>query len=140
VDNFAGRVAGFLREKRVIVFQGFGYRVRTLHGLAHDIVRERPSLVGLSESFQIIDERIANQIRSEAARAWLHANPYALDDYLKPDLEEYKRERVRRHDLLELVASIAYSVIRYAKDQLISPEDLRQQLDGLSLPLSTWLK
>jgi DNA helicase II / ATP-dependent DNA helicase PcrA len=135
VDNFAGRVAGFLREKRVIVFQGFGYRVRTLHGLAHDIVRERPSLVGLSESFQIIDERIANQIRSEAARAWLHANPYALDDYLKPDLEEYKRERVRRHDLLELVASIAYSVIRYAKDQLISPEDLRQQLDGLSLPL-----
>jgi DNA helicase II / ATP-dependent DNA helicase PcrA len=135
VDNFAGRVAGFLREKRVVAFPGFGYRVRTLHGLAHDIVRERPSLVGLSESFQIIDERIANQIRSEAARAWLHANPYALDDYLKPDLEEYKRERVRRHDLLELVASIAYSVIRYAKDQLISPEDLRQQLDGLSLPL-----
>jgi DNA helicase II / ATP-dependent DNA helicase PcrA len=135
VDNFAGRVAGFLREKRIVAFPGFGYRVRTLHGLAHDIVRERPSLVGLSESFQIIDERIANQIRSEAARAWLHANPYALDDYLKPDLEEYKRERVRRHDLLELVASIAYSVIRYAKDQLISPEDLRQQLDGLSLPL-----
>jgi DNA helicase II / ATP-dependent DNA helicase PcrA len=135
VDNFAGRVAGFLREKRIVAFPGFGYRVRTLHGLAHDIVRERPSLVGLSESFQIIDERIANQIRSEAARAWLHANPYALDDYLKPDLEEYKRERVRRHDLLELVTSIAYSVIRYAKDQLISPEDLRQQLDGLSLPL-----
>jgi DNA helicase II / ATP-dependent DNA helicase PcrA len=91
--------------------------------------------VGLSESFQIIDERVANQIRSEAARAWLHANLYALDDYLKPDLEDYKRERVHRHDLLELVASIAHSVIRYAKDQQISPEDIRRQLDGLSLSL-----
>ena len=37
-----------------------GYRVRTLHGLAHDIVRERPEPVGLANDFQIIDEREAD--------------------------------------------------------------------------------
>ena len=135
VDNFAGRVAGFLREKRLITLPGFGYRVRTLHGLSHDIVRERPSLVGLSDNFQIIDERAANQIRSEASRAWLYSNLNALDDYLKPDFDENKLERIRRHDLLELVTNIVYSVIRYAKDQQITPEYLQRQLDTLPVPL-----
>jgi len=32
-----------------------GYRVRTLHGLAHDILRERPALLGLPEDFDIVD-------------------------------------------------------------------------------------
>jgi len=31
--------------------------VRTLHGLAHDIVREKPASVGLETQFSIIDER-----------------------------------------------------------------------------------
>lgn len=135
VDNFAGRVAGFLRKKQLIALPGFGYRVRTLHGLSHDIVRERPSLVGLSDNFQIIDERAANQIRSEASRTWLYSNLNALDDYLKPDFDENKLERIRRHDLLELVTNIAYSIIRYAKDQQITPEFLKRQLDTLPVPL-----
>jgi DNA helicase II / ATP-dependent DNA helicase PcrA len=135
VDNFAGRVADFLRNEQLIAYPGFGYRVRTLHGLAHDIVRERPSLVGLSDNFQIIDERAANQIRSEAARAWLLSNLNSLDDYLNPELDEYKLERVRRQNLLDMVSNIAISIIRYAKDQQITPEYLRRQIDGLPLPL-----
>ena len=59
-----------------------GYRVRTLHGLAHDIVREKPAVVGLETRFSIIDEREAGFIRKEAVAAWLNANPYFLDDYL----------------------------------------------------------
>lgn len=47
VDNFYLRVNQFVSEEGLIPF--IGYRVRTLHGLAYDIVRERPSLVGLSE-------------------------------------------------------------------------------------------
>jgi len=43
VDNFGRRLGAFLAEQRLIL----GYRVRTLHGLAHDIVRERPALAGL---------------------------------------------------------------------------------------------
>ncbi len=38
VDNFAKRVAAFVRERGLL--PNLGYRVRTLHGLAHDIVRE----------------------------------------------------------------------------------------------------
>ena len=62
VDNFAIRVGDLVKEQGLL--PNLGYRVRTLHGLAHDIVRERPDLIGLSEEFQIIDERTAAQILS----------------------------------------------------------------------------
>ena len=65
VDNFATRIAGFLKESKRL--PGWGYRVRTLHGLAHDIVRERPEAVGLAEDFQIIDESEAGRILNEVA-------------------------------------------------------------------------
>ena len=42
VDNFSTRIKDFLSTPLP-----FGYRVRTLHGLAHDIVREKPAAVGL---------------------------------------------------------------------------------------------
>ncbi|HEX9028007.1 MAG TPA: UvrD-helicase domain-containing protein, partial [Anaerolineales bacterium] len=57
VDNFAARIGALIKERGLLPHAG--YRVRTLHGLAHDIVRERPSLVGLERDFQIIDERAA---------------------------------------------------------------------------------
>ena len=78
VDNFASRVGAFVEGFGLL--PNLGYRVRTLHGLAHDIVRERPELVGLSEDFQIVDERAADQIREDAALAWLRSHPYELDD------------------------------------------------------------
>ena len=60
VDNFANRVGDIIEGRGLIPLN---YRVRTLHGLAHDIVRERPAIAGLSDGFQIVDERIADQIR-----------------------------------------------------------------------------
>jgi superfamily I DNA/RNA helicase len=47
VNNFSTRIAGFIKEQGLL--PDIGYRVRTLHGIAHDIVRERPELAGLSE-------------------------------------------------------------------------------------------
>ncbi|MEE8389213.1 MAG: UvrD-helicase domain-containing protein, partial [Anaerolineae bacterium] len=61
VDNFRGRIAGFIEQRGLLPH--LGYRVRTLHGLAHDIVRERPALVGLADDFQIVDERESDRIR-----------------------------------------------------------------------------
>ena len=52
VNNFASRIEGFIQQYSLI--PGTGYRVRTLHGLAHDIVRERPDLAGLDSQFQIV--------------------------------------------------------------------------------------
>jgi DNA helicase-2/ATP-dependent DNA helicase PcrA len=127
VDNFSSRVSGFIQEHGLLPH--IGYRVRTLHGLAHDIVREKPALVGLEERFSIIDEREADFIRKEAAQAWLQAHPYALDDYLDPGMEDSKRDWVRRQQLPELVDSLALSFIRSAKDRRLAPEDLRRELD-----------
>jgi DNA helicase-2/ATP-dependent DNA helicase PcrA len=127
VDNFAGRVAGFVQERGLLPH--LGYRVRTLHGLAHDIVRERPALVGLADDFQIVDERAADQIRQEAAEAWSRGHPHAADDFLSLALDEGQQERARRAHWPDLVSKIAGSFIRQAKDLQLTPADLRDLLD-----------
>jgi len=123
VDNFTGRIKEFLGLP-----MPFGYRVRTLHGLAHDIVREKPAAVGLEERFTILDEREADFIRKEAAASWLQAHPGELDDYLLADMDEGRREWVRRQQLPDLVAGIALAFIRSAKDNRLTPEKLRRLL------------
>jgi DNA helicase II / ATP-dependent DNA helicase PcrA len=133
VDNFYQRVGRLVRQYDLI--PNLGYRVRTLHGLAHDIVRERPSLVGLDDKFQIIDEREADAIRADVARAWLLNHPLAFQEYLDPELNESKSAHIQRVELPTLVNDIALSYIRYAKDQQLTPEKLRQRLDRLPAPL-----
>ena len=76
VDNFEARIKRFFAEHPLQAL--YKYRVRTLHGLAHDIVREKPSRVGLEDRFSIIDEREAGYIRKDAVNAWLAS--HSLDD------------------------------------------------------------
>lgn len=133
VDNFYQRVSGFVKDRGLL--PGMGYRVRTLHGLAHDIVRERPALVGLEENFQIVDEREAASIRLGAARTWLRSHPEALEAYLDPEIEESKLAWVRRDLLTQLVEEMSQSLIRVAKDLRLTPGRLRQRLDELPVPL-----
>ncbi len=125
VDNFARRVGAFVQEEGLLPY--LGYRVRTLHGLAHDIVRERPALVGLSDGFQIVDQRAADQIRQDAVETWLREHPRAADRFLSLELEEKKSEWVRRAQWPDLVSDIARSFIRLAKDLQVTPDDLDDQ-------------
>jgi DNA helicase-2/ATP-dependent DNA helicase PcrA len=133
VDNFSIRVGELVQELGLL--PNLGYRVRTLHGLAHDIVRERPDLLGLADNFQIIDERIANQIRQEAAQAWLKSNPDAMEAYLNPTLEEHKLDWVRREHIPKKVSEIALAFIRYAKDRQLTPQEIGARLEQLPVPL-----
>jgi DNA helicase-2/ATP-dependent DNA helicase PcrA len=133
VDNFARRVDEYVEQRGLVPH--VGYRVRTLHGLAHDIVRERPALVGLADDFQILDEREAAQILQDAAEAWVSADPYRADDFLDPELDDRKRDWVRREHWPKLVGDIAGSFIRQAKDLQITPGLLRDTLDKLPEPL-----
>src|SRR5512141_269322 len=64
VNSFKARIADIVQTQRGLM-PYVGYRVRTLHGLAHDIVRERPSLVGLAEDFRIVDDRLAATLLRE---------------------------------------------------------------------------
>ena len=130
VDNFSARIKALLA-----LSSSFGYRVRTLHGLAHDIVREKPAAVGLEDRFAIIDEREADSIRKEAATSWLHVHQDNLNDYLDPQLDESKRSWVQRQQLPELVTGIALAFIRSAKDNRLTPEKIRRLLDSAPAPL-----
>ncbi len=130
VDNFKNRIEGFFDNKIQALYK---YRVRTLHGLAHDIVREKPAKVGLEERFSIIDEREAGFIRRESVNAWLAS--HSLDDYLDPALDNSKRDWVKRQQLPDLLDSIALAFIRSSKDRLLTPEKLRLKLDASFAPL-----
>ncbi len=84
VDHFARQVAELVKEGGLL--PNVGYRVRTLHGLANDIVRERPSLVDLDEKFTIVDERDTEEILQETVSSYFRTNAFALDEYLRADL------------------------------------------------------
>ncbi|MFH1909065.1 MAG: UvrD-helicase domain-containing protein, partial [Chloroflexota bacterium] len=110
VDNFEARIKKLFAERPIQAL--YKYRVRTLHGLAHDIVREKPARVGLEERFSIIDEREAEVSRRESVNAWLATQPDCLDDYLDAALDDSKRDWIRRQQLPNLVDSLALAFIR----------------------------
>ncbi|MEO8356233.1 MAG: ATP-dependent helicase, partial [Chloroflexota bacterium] len=130
VDNFETRIKRFFDNPLEALYR---YRVRTLHGLAHDIVREKPARVGLEERFSIVDEREAGFIRRESVNAWLASN--SLDDYLDVSLDNSKRDWVKRDQLPDLMDSLALAFIRSSKDRLLTPESLRAKLDASPAPL-----
>ncbi|MCS6995176.1 MAG: ATP-dependent helicase [Anaerolineales bacterium] len=136
VDNFSARI-GHLVEQRGLI-PHLGYRVRTLHGLAHDIVREKPTLAGLEERFQILDERESEFLIAQAADAWLATHTELLiANYFKNELDDYQRNKAQRESLPDLVHSLAAAFIRSAKNRRLTPETLRQKLDTApSLPLA----
>ena len=126
VENFRSRINESIGALGLL--PGFGYRVRTLHGLSHDIVRERPGLVGLSDDFGIIDDREASAVRDDAVDAWLRANPDAADPYLSRDLEGQRIEWVKGNRWPRLVRNVAAAFIQRAKDLQIAPEVLLERL------------
>jgi DNA helicase II / ATP-dependent DNA helicase PcrA len=130
VDNFSRRVSGFIQESGLL--PDIGYRVRTLHGLAHDIVRERPDLVGLSDRFQIVDEREANEILQNAVQAWLRSHPEMIEQYTSPDVD-LNRDRNALKKWPDLVADVAGAFIRQSKDLQVTPAQIKERMDSLGI-------
>ena len=125
VDNFSKRITEFIKEAGLL--PGMGYRVRTLHGLAHDIVRERPDLVGLSNQFTILDERETAEILRNVAISWLKNHPEFKENYLAVTEGNPPRGEVWE----ELMISMANSTIRVAKDLQITPPMYRKMMEDL---------
>ena len=90
VDNFSQRISSRLKEAGLL--PGMGYRVRTLHGLAHDIIKERPDLAGLNNDFAIIDERETQMILANIAQTYFNLHKDDFVSLLKEDLGEYYGE------------------------------------------------
>jgi len=127
VNSFKKRIADILRHERKLL-PYVGYRVRTLHGLAHDIVRERPALVGLADDFQIVDERVAAAILQDVVRAHLPAWGHLIDTYISPDLSEKQARSVRERDFPILLIDVAQRFIKHAKDLQLPPVPLMEQI------------
>ncbi len=138
VNNFRSRIAEILNRERGLL-PYVGYRVRTLHALAHDIVRERPALVGLAEDFQIIDERVAEGIIHDVAQSLLPGYLEIFSGYLNLASigSDKQRQRIGQHDLPELAVRIAQQFVKHAKNRLLDPVSLRAALvDRADLPLA----
>ncbi len=142
VNSFRSRIAQILgRERGLLPY--IGYRVRTLHGLAHDIVRERPALVGLPEDFQIVDEILAEKIIREVAQTALKRYGGALlNEFInRPAMtSENTLSRVERSDFPDVAVQLALRFIKHAKNLRYDPRSLREKLgaSGQVLPLVTF--
>jgi len=122
VDNFSSRVAQFLKEFNLI--PGIGYRVRTLHGLAYDIVREHPDLIGLDNHFSIADERTCEEILNFCVNSWMNSHPDFLEEYAHSD-HPYQKHI---YNWLTLLRSLGVSFIKQAKDLRLSADDLQLKI------------
>jgi DNA helicase-2/ATP-dependent DNA helicase PcrA len=128
VNNFHRRIRLFLESDYGLI-PDVGYRVRTLHGLAHDIIRERPALLGLADDFQIADEQESSQIMDDIIASWVRTNPEVLDEFISAEIDDKSRAGVARKHWPDLVRSVAAAFISRAKDLQATPAELR-----LSLP------
>ncbi len=134
VTNFARQVNEYVKSDGLL--PGYGYRVRTLHGLANDIVRGRPTAAGLDDQFTILDERESSGILADAVEAWVRRDAEAPDEYLAP---EYARKGYyRTQKWAEELTETARNFIKQAKDDMLTPSDLRDLLAGYrgELPLA----
>lgn len=125
VNSFQARIARLLRDEYGLL-PYVGYRVRTLHGLAHDIVRERPALVGLADDFVILDEKASLEIQRETvlqllSEWWSHLSEY-LDPEISPQAARYQAEQ----HFPDMVAQF----IKRAKDLRQNPDVLKSALQG----------
>lgn len=126
VDNFSNRIDELIEEEGLL--PDVGYRVCTLHTLAHEIVRARPDLVGLTEDFHVIDERQSSEILRDVASSWYSAHRSDLTGYLTDDIANHKRKRVLANQLPDQIRYVAQNAIKYAKSLGFSAEDLQMEL------------
>mgnify|MGYP005850387273 CR=1 FL=1 len=136
VNSFRNRIARLVQQERGLM-PYVGYRVRTLHGLAHDIVRLRPGLVGLSESFEILDERITSAIIRELAEHWIRANSDRLLPYIELPFAESEEQlaHIVRREGVSLIEELAQATIRLCKDHRWEPDEMSQALEAASVDL-----
>jgi DNA helicase-2/ATP-dependent DNA helicase PcrA len=130
VNSFRKRIADLLHQQRGLL-PYVGYRVRTLHGLAHDVVRMRPGLVGLAEGFEIVDESISAAIMRDLSEHWIRTSGEELLQYIDLPLAQDQEQLTYliRKNGPELIEYIANDIKRLGKDNQWDPSQMRTALD-----------
>lgn len=122
-DNFSSKIGKILHDSKLI--EGFGYRVRTLHGLANDIIHIRPELAGLPNDYSIIDSQETSAILDQEVSRYLKTHPEFFDDLVNLDAPERQIQKYRADDFPKLVRDVSGAWIQQAKDLGQSPADLQ---------------
>ena len=125
-DNFSTRIGEQLRVNGLI--EGFGYRVRTLHGLANDIIRERPELVGLSNEFGIIDESESQEIMRDLVSQALEKHYDFLTGLISEDKSERERANIIKTRLPDYLRDLAINWMKTVKNRQITINQLEEWL------------
>lgn len=126
VNSFRKRIDRVLSEDFHLI-PYVGYRVRTLHGLAHDIVRERPALVGLADDFIILDEKLVLEIQRDLVAQHLDDWWDRLGAYANPDVSN---PRTLRHNFEQDLPELVTRFIQRAKDMRRTPDELYLAVQG----------
>ncbi len=130
VDNFSSRVGNFVEQFGLM--RDMNYRVRTLHGLAHDIVRERPDLAGLSDRFNIVDDRDGEEITKAAVTTWIRTHPEFLLEWSDESIDLQRDAKVMR-GWEDTLIKLATAFIRQSKDLQLNPRQLRDRFERVRM-------
>jgi DNA helicase-2/ATP-dependent DNA helicase PcrA len=118
VDNFAARISTFIKEAGLL--PNIGYRVRTLHGLAHDIIRERPDLCGLSEQFSIIDDEESKLMVKQITEAYIREHSELALEFLEPSIE-IDKDPFQKKQWYAALTDLSANFINQAKNMQLDP-------------------
>ena len=124
-DNISSRIAASLRAEGLI--EGLGYRVRTLHGLANDILHERPDLAGLPQDYSVIDEKEADMLLLDLVSRFNLDQPHYFDQRLSEDfVKKMGKQNNNEEVFLNGLKEMAGVFIRTLKDNRLSPNQFSQ--------------
>ncbi|MEI8130784.1 MAG: ATP-dependent helicase [Leptolinea sp.] len=129
VDNFSQRISQFTRSFGLP--RNYAYRVRTLHSLANEIVRERPELAGLPADFRIQDEGESTRILQDKVDAWRRGHPDFIEQWSNPDVVSFQADI----GWSKLLVTIAKEFISQAKDLGLTAQEIVDQTGQSASPL-----
>lgn len=124
-DNFSARIGQILNQEGFI--EGYGYKVRTLHGLANDIIHERPDLVGLSNHFTVVDGAESERIIRELIQYKIQEKPDGFERLLANHLSYSARKdylSLKKEIFNDALYYLFSAFIRTVKDHLLSESEL----------------
>jgi len=137
-NHFKAQLDAWTRENRS---SGLipSYHVCTLHSLAYNILRERPSLANLDPNFTILDEHTCNELLTRISNQVAKSFSPQIEPHLKESLSESQGLKIKSTQLPTLIAEIGLQFIRTAKDKRLIYEQIQQhvQYSGLG---SLWMK
>ncbi len=127
VANFRRRIGDFLENKGLPRNRGF--KVKTLHSLALNILKEKPELELVNADFNIIDNYQRNQIINQLVGRWLANNQERMMNYFTPTNDQYRyHQQLERWQEKDFPAYIK-KMISHFKTNLLSAKDLKKIIE-----------